>query len=155
MMSFVHNTQNSISRSNITQRFLAHTAPSRPKEKYKYILKDRARSTCFVPTMTTRNLNQTWRDVVFTQYAADYEADVPFPVTYLINVPEWKQDILIKIPEKIDLKTLRKSVLDFCRAAQGADPVYDGEHISVKPRKPASALPKETESRSEQNDVPP
>lgn len=104
--------------------------------------------------MTTRNLNTTWRDVVFTQYAADYEADVPFPVTYLINVPEWKQDILIKIPKKIDLKTLRKSVLDFCRAARGADPIYDGEHISVQPRKPASALPKETESRSEQDDVP-
>ncbi|KAK7715037.1 hypothetical protein SLS64_003734 [Diaporthe eres] len=104
--------------------------------------------------MTTRNLNQTWRDVVFTQYTADYEADVPFPVTYITNVPEWKQDILIKIPKKIDLKTLRKSVLDFCHATRGADPVYDGEHISVQPRKPASALPKETDSRSEQDDVP-
>lgn len=41
MMSFVHNTQNSISRSTITQRFLAiYYSPFRLKEKYKYLLKD-------------------------------------------------------------------------------------------------------------------
>ncbi|KAF5021120.1 hypothetical protein F66182_6820 [Fusarium sp. NRRL 66182] len=104
--------------------------------------------------MTTRNLNQTWRDILFKQYAADYEADVPFPVTYLLNIPEWNQDLLFNIPNKISLRTFKTSILDFCRAAQGADPIFDGEHISVQPRKPSSALPKETESHQAQDDVP-
>jgi hypothetical protein len=38
--------------------------------------------------MRTRNLNKTWYDVVVDQYTADFEADVPFPVRYLINTPE-------------------------------------------------------------------
>ena len=54
-------------------------------------------------TMTTRNLNQTWRDVVFNPYAADHAADVQFPVRYLINASQWKRDIFIEIPTKIDV----------------------------------------------------
>jgi hypothetical protein len=103
--------------------------------------------------MTSRNLNQTWRDVIFKQYAADHEADVPFPVTYLINVPEWKQDIRIKIPQKIDLKTFKHSVLDFLRATGGEDPVYDGEHISVRPRKRPSSVPEHPTTGKERDDV--
>lgn len=37
--------------------------------------------------MTSCTLNAKWRDTIFTQYAADLEADVPFPVRYLINAP--------------------------------------------------------------------
>ncbi|KAK4235361.1 hypothetical protein C8A03DRAFT_36793 [Achaetomium macrosporum] len=53
--------------------------------------------------MTTRNLNQTWRDVVFNQYAADHAAGVPFPVRYLIYASQWNRDIFIEIPAKIDV----------------------------------------------------
>jgi hypothetical protein len=53
--------------------------------------------------MTSRNLNQTWRDVVFNQYAADHADDVPFPVRYLIHASPWNMDIFIEIPAKIDV----------------------------------------------------
>lgn len=88
---------------------------------------------------------------MFNQYAADYEADVPFPISYLIHIPEWKRDVRIQIPKKIELRTLRQSILAFLRATDGANPTYDGEHISTRPgRTVASALEeleKEQESR--------
>ena len=103
----------------------------------------------FIIIMKTRNLNQTWRNVLFKQYAAAYEADVPFPVTYLIKVLEWDQDLLFNVPRKISLRTFKNSMLDFCRAAQGADPMYDGEYVSIQPRKASSALPKETKTHQD------
>ncbi|KAL2693660.1 hypothetical protein Neosp_000221 [[Neocosmospora] mangrovei] len=84
--------------------------------------------------MTFRNLNETWRDVVFRTYAQDHQDDVPFPVTYLINAPEWKRNILIEVPKKIDVKAYRHSVLKFTIDLRFQDPVYDGEYISVRPR---------------------
>ncbi|KAI0132146.1 hypothetical protein BJ170DRAFT_232852 [Xylariales sp. AK1849] len=84
--------------------------------------------------MTTRNLNKTWRDVVFAQYAADHEADVPFPVRYLIHVRTWGRDIFINIPQKIDVRTLRQAVLEFYAATRSGEPLWEGEHISVQPR---------------------
>ncbi|RLL97438.1 hypothetical protein CFD26_106596 [Aspergillus turcosus] len=85
--------------------------------------------------MTTRNLNKTWRDVVFDQYAADFDADVPFPIRYLINTPEWKKDIFIEIPTKIPVATFRRSVLTFVRAkCLDSDPGYRDENISVRAR---------------------
>ncbi|KAF5671653.1 haloacetate dehalogenase [Fusarium denticulatum] len=64
--------------------------------------------------MTFRNLNQTWRDVIFKQYDADYQADNPFPITYLIFAPDWNsQDLLFTIPHKITLKTLKDAIRDF------------------------------------------
>ena len=85
--------------------------------------------------MTSRNLNQTWRDVVFSQYLADHAADVPFPVRYLINAKEWKRDIFIEIPTKIDVPVFRRAVLDFVIARHSADdPVYEDNHIKVRAR---------------------
>jgi hypothetical protein len=85
--------------------------------------------------MTTRNLNKTWRDVVVDQYAADFDADVPFPVRYLINADVWKKDIFIEIPTKIPVETLRRSVLTFVRAKRlDSDPAYRDENISVRAR---------------------
>lgn len=89
--------------------------------------------------MTTRNLNRTWRDIVFAQYATDYEADVPFPIRYLIYTPQWKQDIFINVPNKIEVKTFRRSILTFFRAFHtSSDPTYQDEHISIRPRNPRS-----------------
>lgn len=89
--------------------------------------------------MTTRNLNRTWRDVVFKQYEQDHEADVPFPVRYLINITTrfgWKGDIFIEIPTKIDPRVLRRALLDwYCAVGTAADLTHRGEHISVRPRK--------------------
>lgn len=97
--------------------------------------------------MTTRNLNQTWRDVVFKQYAADYDADVPFPVRYLIKADTWGRDIFIEIPHKIDLRTFKKAVLDAMKATHKLeDPTHHGEHISVRPRKPVASRPEESHS---------
>ncbi|KAF5589547.1 hypothetical protein FPCIR_6750 [Fusarium pseudocircinatum] len=96
--------------------------------------------------MTFRNLNQTWRDVIFKQYDADYQADVPFPITYLIFAPDWNsQDLLFTIPNKITLKTLKDAIRDFYRSAKSSEPIYNGEHLSVRPRKPLSTLPAQTE----------
>lgn len=85
--------------------------------------------------MTSRNLNKTWRDVVFDQYAADFNADVPFPVRYLIHTPEWNKDIFIETPTKIPVSTYRRSVLTFVRAKRlESDPAYQDENISVRAR---------------------
>ena len=93
--------------------------------------------------MTTRNLNQTWRDVVFTQYEADHAAaDVPFPVRYLIHAPEWKTDIFIEIPAKIDVAVFRQAVLHFARARRLADdPAYEDDLIKVRARASRSGPP--------------
>lgn len=89
--------------------------------------------------MTSRNLNQTWRDVVFKQYAADYDADVPFPVRYLIKADTWGRDIFIEIPRKIDLKTFKNAVLTAMKETHKLeDPTHQSEHISIRPRKPVA-----------------
>ncbi|KAF4976745.1 hypothetical protein FZEAL_6623 [Fusarium zealandicum] len=84
--------------------------------------------------MTSRNLNQTWRDVIFQQYAADLEADVPFPVSYLIFAREWNSDIIINTPSKIDLRTYKNAIRDFCVARRHVDPAFSNEYISVRAR---------------------
>ncbi|KAK0646933.1 hypothetical protein B0T16DRAFT_171063 [Cercophora newfieldiana] len=85
--------------------------------------------------MTTRNLNSTWRDTVFNQYEADHAADVPFPIRYLIFAPEWKKDIFIEAPNKIDPPVFRRAVLDFVFEKRSAeDPVYESDHIKVRAR---------------------
>lgn len=104
--------------------------------------------------MTTRNLNRTWRDVIFAQYEADHEADVPFPIRYLINAPEWKQDIFIEIPSKVDPKTLRNAVLLFYRDSLRGSPEYVGEHISVRPRKRTATTSDQDQDQDQQQDVP-
>lgn len=86
--------------------------------------------------MTTRNLNTTWRDIVLKQYAADFEAGVPFPVRYLINIPAVYglpgRDIWIEIQTKIDLKTFKKAIVAFGLATRHfGDPTYQDDHISV------------------------
>ncbi|KAK8875039.1 hypothetical protein PGQ11_005553 [Apiospora arundinis] len=84
--------------------------------------------------MTTRNLNETWRDVVFRHYATDYDTQAPFPIRYLIQAPEWKTDIWIEVPSRVNIQTFRRSVLDFVVARRNTDPVFNNEHISVRPR---------------------
>ncbi|GFF24216.1 hypothetical protein IFM61606_09065 [Aspergillus udagawae] len=85
--------------------------------------------------MTTRNLNRTWRDVVFAQYAADLETNEPFPIRYLINAPEWKKDIFINVPKKISLEDYRRSIHTFCRARyRDLDPAYEDENLSIQAR---------------------
>jgi hypothetical protein len=85
--------------------------------------------------MTTRNLNKTWRDIVFDQYSADLSANEPFPIRYLINAPEWKRDIFINVPERISLEAYRRSVLTFFRTKhRDTDPSYEDENLSVQPR---------------------
>jgi hypothetical protein len=86
--------------------------------------------------MTTRNLNRTWRDVVFKQYEADLEANEPFPIRYLINAIQWRRDIIINIPQKITLQRFRRSIFTFFTALHTADdPTYEDDCISVRPRK--------------------
>jgi hypothetical protein len=87
--------------------------------------------------MTSRNLNTTWRDILFKQYKEDYDADVPFPVRYLLHNDQWKKDLWYEIPREIDPDTFRKSILAFHRATRGTEsPEYEGESIIVRPRVP-------------------
>ncbi|EAQ89550.1 predicted protein [Chaetomium globosum CBS 148.51] len=110
--------------------------------------------------MTSRNLNQTWRDVVLKQYEADHAADVPFPVRYLIHAPEWQRDISISIPTKIDVAPFRQAVLAFCKARRLADdPAYDGDLLSVRARvsprpDPSASAPRnDDDAPSPQDDI--
>ncbi|KAK0740593.1 hypothetical protein B0T18DRAFT_418310 [Schizothecium vesticola] len=111
--------------------------------------------------MTSRNLNQTWRDVVFKQYEVDYAADVAFPVRYLINVSagNWKRDIFIEIPTKIDVPIFRRAVLTFYTARHRADdPAYEDDHIKVRARVSPPFVPAfdPTATSAERNhDAPP
>ncbi|EAW20288.1 uncharacterized protein NFIA_099220 [Aspergillus fischeri NRRL 181] len=94
---------------------------------------------------------KTWRDVVFDQYAADFDVDVPFPVRYLINADVWKKDIFIEIPTKIPVETLRRSVLTFvCAKRLDSDPAYRDENISVRAR--VSYLERQAQKANKQLD---
>lgn len=107
--------------------------------------------------MTSRNLNATWRDRIFWQYAADYEAGVPFPITYTIRADTWRRDIRISIHNKIELKTFKQAVFACHKAKRHEDPIYDDEYISVRPRiSPVlDTQPNQDEQSSEINkDVP-
>jgi hypothetical protein len=86
--------------------------------------------------MTTRNLNRTWTDIVFAQYAADHEADVPYPIRYLIKAPQWKTDIWINVAEKTtDLLTLKRSFKAFFLARHtSGNPTWEDDFMSIKPR---------------------
>lgn len=85
--------------------------------------------------MTSRNLNQTWRDVVFKQYEEDHAADVPFPIRYLIHANQWRKDIFIEIPNKIDVSVFRQAVLHFGSTRRLADdPAYEDDLIKVRAR---------------------
>ncbi|CAJ0550277.1 Ff.00g102070.m01.CDS01 [Fusarium sp. VM40] len=85
--------------------------------------------------MTSRNLNKTWRDVIFEQYEADHAADVLFPITYLINAKEWKKDIFIEIPTKIDVPVFRQALLHAVRSRLRLDdPAYEDELIKIRAR---------------------
>ncbi|KAB5571759.1 hypothetical protein GE09DRAFT_1054000 [Coniochaeta sp. 2T2.1] len=106
--------------------------------------------------MTSRNLNQTWRDVVFKQYEEDHAADVPFPVRYLINAPEWKKDIFIEIPTKIDVPVFRQAVLHFASKRRLADdPAYEGDLIKVRARVSRSPGPSSSSAQQRNDDAPP
>ncbi|KAK1752192.1 hypothetical protein QBC47DRAFT_389974 [Echria macrotheca] len=85
--------------------------------------------------MTSRNLNRTWRDVVFKQYEADHAADVPFPVRYLIHADPWNKDIFIEAPAKIDPAVYRQAVLKWVIAKRlEDDPAYEDDLIKVRAR---------------------
>ncbi|KAL3427323.1 hypothetical protein PVAG01_00832 [Phlyctema vagabunda] len=87
--------------------------------------------------MTSRNLNTTWRDIIFKQYREDHEADVAFPVRYLLHNPQWKKDLWYEIPKKIDPDTFRRSIIAFHRATRGTEsPNYQDDNITVRPRQP-------------------
>lgn len=88
--------------------------------------------------MTTRNLNRTWRDIVFSQYSSDLEAEAPFPIRYIINTPQWQQDIIIDIPNQLDIKSFKQAILAFFKAKHtDPDPTYTSEYISIRSRQPA------------------
>lgn len=89
--------------------------------------------------MTSRNLNTTWRDIIFKQYKQDYDADVPFPVRYLLNNTQWKKDLWYEIPKKIDPDAFRRSIIAFHQATRGKEsPEYEDENIIVRPRRPTA-----------------
>lgn len=83
--------------------------------------------------MTTRNLNKTWRDVVFEQYEADHASDVPFPIRYLIWADQWKKDIFIEIPNKIGVFDFRQALLRGVSSRRlEPDPAYEDDLIKIR-----------------------
>lgn len=120
--------------------------------------------------MTSRNLNTTWRDIIFKQYRQDHTDDVPFPIRYLLHNPTWKQDLWYEIPRKIDPDSFRRSIIAFHRTTRGtSSPIYSDENLSVRPRKPSTTsqgqdpalepetgldLEKEEEEEDEQDALP-
>lgn len=103
--------------------------------------------------MTSRNLSQNWRDVVFKQYEQDHEAEVPFPVRYLINAPQWKKDIFIEIPTKIAVPVFCQAVLHFASTRRLADdPAYEDNLIKFRARVSRSYL---SSTAQRNDDAPP
>ncbi|KLP04753.1 uncharacterized protein FFB20_09918 [Fusarium fujikuroi] len=93
--------------------------------------------------MTSRNLNKTWRDIVFEQYEADHAADVPFPIHYLIYGDQWKTDIIIDIPNKIDVHVFRQALLHAASSRRlEKDPAYKDDLLSIRARIPPSSQSK-------------
>lgn len=99
--------------------------------------------------MTTRNLNRTWRDVVFSQFETDVETNAPFPITYLIYATPWNRDIIITISTKITPETFRREILDFF-IKRDPDPTFRCEHITIRPR--VSAELNKGDGHDQQND---
>jgi hypothetical protein len=53
----------------------------------------------------------------------------------LINAPQWKKDIFIEIPTKIDVPVFRQAVLHFSSTRRLADdPAYEDDLIKVRAR---------------------
>ncbi|KAF4502893.1 hypothetical protein FAGAP_851 [Fusarium agapanthi] len=93
--------------------------------------------------MTSRNLNKTWRDIVFEQYEADHAADVPFPIRYMIYGDQWKTDIIIEIPKKVDVPVFRQALLHAASSRRlEKDPAYKDDLINIRARIPPSAQSK-------------
>ncbi|CAJ0538659.1 Ff.00g066630.m01.CDS01 [Fusarium sp. VM40] len=89
--------------------------------------------------MTSRNLNKTWRDIVFEQYEADYVADVPFRIRYLIYGDQWRRNIIIEIPTKINVPVFRQALLHAASSRRlENDPAYEDDLIKVRARIPPS-----------------
>lgn len=66
----------------------------------------------------------------------DLEADCPVPIRYLINIPERKKDVWIKITNKIEAMAFRRAILAFVKArSNDEDPSFSNGHISVTPKK--------------------
>ncbi|KAJ9485736.1 hypothetical protein VN97_g7612 [Penicillium thymicola] len=85
--------------------------------------------------MTTRNLNRTWRDVVRIQYTLDVDADVPFPLQYIIHAPEWNESLVIDIPNKVPVETIHRSISNFVREThRKPEPTYQDEKLSIRAR---------------------
>lgn len=104
--------------------------------------------------MTSRNLNQTWRDIVFKQYEDDHAADVPFPIRYLINASQWKKDIFIEIPTKIDVPVFRQAVLHFARTRRLTDdPAYEDDLIKVRAHSGPSSSAQHNDDTRPQDDT--
>ncbi|KAF4987815.1 hypothetical protein FGRMN_10131 [Fusarium graminum] len=103
--------------------------------------------------MTSRNLNKTWRDVIFEQYEKDYAANVPFPVRYLIWANNWKRDIFIEIPNKIDTHVFRQAVIHSVRTRiREDDPAYEDDLIKIRARVPPT-LPQRSDDHPPQDDT--
>ncbi|KAM0201862.1 hypothetical protein ACHAPI_001918 [Fusarium lateritium] len=98
--------------------------------------------------MTFRNLNKTWRDVIFEQYEEDHAADVLFPITYLIYATRWKKDIFIEIPIKIDIPIFRQALLHASRErGLSDDPAYQDDLIKVRARVSHSSTQRNNDAR--------
>ena len=86
--------------------------------------------------MTSRNLNKTWRDVLIQQYRQDLADNAPFPIRYLINVPERRRDLWWEIHEKIEPATFQQSIFAWYFATRGTDTLaYEDQHVKVTARK--------------------
>jgi hypothetical protein len=85
--------------------------------------------------MTTRNMNKTWRDILIQQYEQDYADNAPFPIRYLINVPEHGHDLWWEIDSRIEPATFRQAILAWHLATRGINnPAYEDENIRVTTR---------------------
>lgn len=82
-------------------------------------------------TMTTRNLNDPWRDVVLAQYVAGFVADIP-SLLYIIHASEWNRAIVIEVPNRIPIETFRRSIFDFFHAeCREPESDYEDKNLSV------------------------
>lgn len=82
--------------------------------------------------MTTRNLNKTWRDVLIQQYEQDLTENAPFPIRYLIHLPEHHKDLWWEIRERIEPNIFRQAIFAWYQATRGTDNLeYEDGHLKV------------------------
>ncbi|KAI1400131.1 hypothetical protein F4819DRAFT_462601 [Hypoxylon fuscum] len=83
--------------------------------------------------MTTKVLNKSWFDTLQDQYQQDLEAEIVFPLTYILYYKRWDRDLHYEIKHKISVQEFHTSLVAFHRSHTTLedDPSYQDQSIKI------------------------